>query len=594
LSSAVNSSPHPRSLTQLLRFTLRGYWPAAGALFLLLLFTYVMEGIGFSLVVPLLQAILSPGELAGGNVLQRALAQVSGLMPQDWRISGLLGLLIIVFSLKSLGLIAASGLTRWFVATLRMNWVVTAFLATIRAPYSEVAARPHGETLQNIIGETETAARGVLLVIEAAARVIQITVLLTILLLANWQATLFVLVIGVAAFALSWRNTGRLSINAGTTRQAIRQRANDVVSESITGLRTVKLLDIAGSRTKQLRQMLRVSRRVDALFEVVSSLPSNMIDLVAAVLGSAVIIFMTVVLGLRIEEAIPTTALFGLVFMRLASASGYLFSRRLNITTSLPSLWVVRHMMAAAPEQTRGSAPFKGFTGGLVFEDITLQPPGRQTIFDGLHMKIAPVGLTAIVGPSGSGKTTLVDLIVRLREPDRGRILVGDRDIHEFDVRSLRARVGYLSQEPQLFNGTVAENLLLGRPDATEAEMLRAASRAHVHEFVSAMEKGYATPLGRGGLLLSGGQRQRLALARELLRDPDLYIFDEPTSALDQQTEVIIGELINELSRTHPVVIISHRPDVISGAHVIYRIERGKALEMSRPETPKVSAGATP
>ena len=192
-------------------------------------------------------------------------------------------------------------------------------------------------------------------------------------------------------------------------------------------------------------------------------------------------------------------------------------------------------MMATAPEQTRGSAPFTGFTGGIVFEDITLQPPGRQTIFDGLNMRIAPVGLTAIVGPSGSGKTTLVDLIVRLREPDRGRILVGGRDIREFDVRSLRARVGYLSQDPQLFNGTIAENLLLGRPDATEAEMLQAASRAHVHEFVSAMEKGYATPLGRGGLLLSGGQRQRLALARELLRDPDLYIFDEPTSALDQR-----------------------------------------------------------
>ncbi len=594
MSSAVNSSPHPRSLTQLLRFTLRGHWPAAGALFLLLLFTSVMEGIGFSLVIPLLQAMLSPGELAGGNVLQRALAQVSGLMPQDWRIAGLFALLIVVFSLKSLGLIAASGLTRWFVATLRMDWVVSAFLATIRAPYSEVAARPHGETLQNIIGETETAARGVLLVVEAAARVIQITVLMTILLLANWQATLFVLAIGAAAFALSWRNTGRLSVNAGTTRQAIRQRANDVVSESITGLRTVKLLDIAGSRTKQLRQMLRVSRRVDALFEVISSLPSNMIDLIAVVVGSAVFVFMTVVLNLRIEEAIPTIALFFVVFIRLAGASGYLFSRRLHITTSLPSLWVISDMMATAPEQTRGSAPFTGFTGGLVFEDITLQPPGRQTIFEGLNMKIAPVGLTAIVGPSGSGKTTLVDLIVRLREPDRGRILVGDRDIREFDVRSLRARVGYLSQEPQLFNGTVAENLLLGRPDATEAEMLRAASRAHVHEFVSAMEKGYATPLGRGGLLLSGGQRQRLALARELLRDPDLYIFDEPTSALDQQTEVIIGELINELSRTHPVVIISHRPDVISGAHVIYRIERGKALEMSRPETPKVSAGATP
>jgi len=434
----------------------------------------------------------------------------------------------------------------------------------------------------------------VLLVIEFSARAIQMTVLVAILLLTNWQATLFVLAIGAAAFALSWRTTERFSLNAGTRRQAIRQQANDIVSESITGLRTVKLLDIAGGRSKQLRKMLRDYRRVDSAFEVISGLPSNMIDLIAAVVGAAVIVFMTVVLNLRIEEAIPTTALFGLVFIRLAGASGYLFSRRLHITTSLPSLWVVRDMLETAPEQTAGSTPFPGFGGDVVLEDIVLQPSGRATIFDGLTMRIASKGLTAIVGPSGVGKTTLVDLIVRLREPDRGRILVGGRNIREFDVRSLRARVGYLSQEPQLFNGTVAENLRLGRPNATDAEMLEAARRAHVHEFVSAMEQGYATPLGRGGLLLSGGQRQRLALARELLRDPDLYIFDEPTSALDRETEAVIGELINELSRTHPVVIISHRPDVISGAQVIYRIENGKAVELSLPEFPKASAGGAP
>jgi ABC-type multidrug transport system fused ATPase/permease subunit len=157
-------------------------------------------------------------------------------------------------------------------------------------------------------------------------------------------------------------------------------------------------------------------------------------------------------------------------------------------------------------------------------------------------------------------------------------------------VRSLRKRVGYLSQEPQLFNGTVAENLRLGRPGATAAETRMAAERAHVHDFVSAMPEGYDTPLGRGAVTLSGGQRQRLALARELLRNPDLYIFDEPTSALDQEAEAVIGQLINELSKTHPVVIISHRPDVIFGANVIYRIEQGKAVEQSLPEPMKVSA----
>jgi ATP-binding cassette, subfamily B, bacterial MsbA len=197
--------------------------------------------------------------------------------------------------------------------------------------------------------------------------------------------------------------------------------------------------------------------------------------------------------------------------------------------------------------------------------------------------------LTAIVGASGSGKTTLVDLIVRLREPDSGRILIDGRDIREFDVRSLRRRVGFLSQDTQLFNGTVAENIRLGRLDATDAEVRAAAQRAHVHDFVSSMPQGYDTPLGRDAVTLSGGQRQRLALARELLRNPDLYIFDEPTSALDQEAEAAIGGLINELSKTHPVIVVSHRLDIIFGATAIYRLEQGKAAESTLYQLAKVS-----
>jgi ATP-binding cassette, subfamily B, bacterial MsbA len=594
LSGTVDSNPDSRSLRQLLRPMLAGHWHQVAILFAVVLFTAIMEGIGFSLVVPLLQNLLSTTGDISGNAVQRVFAQINMWLPQQWRLAGLLGLLAFVFLIKSLGLTTSSGLTRWFVDTLRMDWVARIFAAYAKAPYSAVAARPHGEVVQTIIGETDLASRGVLLLVEFTARCIQITVLLSLLFLTDWQTMLFIAVLGALVFGLTWGSTHRFALQAGKTRQAIRRDVSDVVNETITGLRTIKLLDLATSRAKWLRKVLRDYRLVDTRFEVASSLPSNMIDLIGVTVGSAVILFMTMGLGLRIEEALPMLALFMLVFLRLANAAGYVFSKRLQIASSLPQLRAVYDAMNTAPEQIPGAVPFTGFAGGIAFEDVALQPPGRPTIFNGLNMGIAPVGLTAIVGPSGSGKTTLVDLIVRLREPDRGRILVGGRDIREFDVRSLRARVGYLSQDPQLFNATIAENLLLGRPDATEAEMLQAASRAHVHEFVSSMEKGYATPLGRGGLLLSGGQRQRLALARELLRDPDLYIFDEPTSALDQETEAIIGELINELSRTHPVVIISHRPDVISGAHVIYRIERGKAVEMSLPEFPKVSAGSVP
>jgi ABC-type multidrug transport system fused ATPase/permease subunit len=579
------------SIRQLLPPMLKGHWHQVAILFVVVLFTAVMEGIGFSLVVPLLQNLLSAtGDSSGGNTVQRVFSGISLWFPPPWRLAGLLGLLAFVFLIKSLGLITSSGLTRWFVDTLRMDWVARIFTAYAKAPYSVVAARPHGEVVQTIIGETDLASRGVLLLVEFAARCIQITVLLSLLLLTNWQTMLFIAALGALVFGLTWGSTHRFALEAGRSRQLIRRDVSDVVNETITGLRTIKLLDLATSRAKWLRKVLREYRLVDTRFEVASSLPSSMKDLIGVTVGSAIILFMTMGLGLRIDAVLPTLALFMLVFLRLADAAGYVFSKRLQIASSLPQLRAVYDAMITAPEQMPGAVSFPGFSGEIAFEDVVLQPPGRPVIFDGLNLRIAPRGLTAIVGPSGAGKTTLVDLIVRLREPDRGRVLIGGHDVREFDVRSLRARVGYLSQDPQLFNGTVAENLLLGRPGASEAEMLDAARRAYVHEFVSAMAQGYATPLGRAGLMLSGGQRQRLALARELLRSPDLYIFDEPTSALDHETETVIGELINELSNTHPVVIISHRPDVIYGAKRIYRIEHGKAAEMNLPELRKVGA----
>ncbi len=188
----------------------------------------------------------------------------------------------------------------------------------------------------------------------------------------------------------------------------------------------------------------------------------------------------------------------------------------------------------------------------------------------------------AFVGPSGSGKTTLVKLLAGLYRPSNGTLWFNDVDSMQLDYRQFRQRIGLVSQETQLFAGTIRENLLFVRPKATDAECMAALEAAAAGTILQRSSGGLDTRIGEGGLKLSGGERQRLAIARALLRDPDLVIFDEATSSLDSITEQAITETIKDITAKKPqlmTVLVAHRLSTIAHADVIYVLERGKIVE---------------
>lgn len=188
----------------------------------------------------------------------------------------------------------------------------------------------------------------------------------------------------------------------------------------------------------------------------------------------------------------------------------------------------------------------------------------------------------AFVGPSGSGKTTLVKLLAGLYKPTHGKLLFNDVDSQAMDYQQFRQRIGLVAQETQLFAGTIRENLLFVRPKATDAECLAALDAAAATTIMQRSAHGLDTRIGEGGLKLSGGERQRLAIARALLREPDLIIFDEATSSLDSITEQSITETIKDITLKKPqlmTVLIAHRLSTIAHADVIYVLERGKVVE---------------
>jgi ATP-binding cassette subfamily B protein len=204
---------------------------------------------------------------------------------------------------------------------------------------------------------------------------------------------------------------------------------------------------------------------------------------------------------------------------------------------------------------------------------------GDQPILQDLSLTIAAGSEVAIVGPSGSGKSTIIALLMRFWDPEAGRVVFDEHDARDVTLSSLRAQIGLVSQETFIFDTSVRENIAIGRPDADDVEIERAAEAAQLHDFILSLPSGYHTMLGERGVRMSGGQRQRLAIARALLRDPRILILDEATSALDPQTETEIQETLAVAAKGRTLISVTHRLAAVVTADRIFVLDHGRLVE---------------
>jgi len=211
----------------------------------------------------------------------------------------------------------------------------------------------------------------------------------------------------------------------------------------------------------------------------------------------------------------------------------------------------------------------KDVEGKIVFEDVSFQYDENTHILDNVNLTIEKGRTVALVGPSGGGKTTLCHLIPRFYEIDEGRIFIDDFDIKELDRSSLRKNIGIVQQDVFLFTGTIRENIAYGRLDASDEDIIEAAKKANIHEFIMNLEDQYDTYIGERGVKLSGGQKQRLSIARVFLKNPPILILDEATSALDNATELLIQQSLDELCKGRTTLIVAHRLSTIKNADEI-------------------------
>lgn len=216
--------------------------------------------------------------------------------------------------------------------------------------------------------------------------------------------------------------------------------------------------------------------------------------------------------------------------------------------------------------------------GDILFDSVDFAYEGKTQVLKDFSLHVAPGENVALVGPSGAGKTTICNLIPRFYDVDRGAVKVDGHDVRDLKLESLRNHIGMVQQDVYLFNTNIMENIRYGRPDATDAEVMEAAKLANAYDFIMALENGFKTHVGEKGVKLSGGQKQRISIARVFLKNPAILILDEATSALDNESEMIIQNSLDELTRGRTTITIAHRLSTVEAADTILVMEKDKGI----------------
>ncbi|NOG69235.1 glucan ABC transporter ATP-binding protein/ permease [Roseicella sp. DB1501] len=278
-----------------------------------------------------------------------------------------------------------------------------------------------------------------------------------------------------------------------------------------------------------------------------------------------------------VGEIVSFMGFANLVIGKLEAAVAFV-SRLVFQAPAIQQFFEVLDARSSVPEKP-GAAALSDVKGEVAFENVSFAYPGGPRILSDVSFRAAPGRTLALVGQTGAGKSTAMALLQRLWDPSGGRVTIDGHDLRDVTIESLRHNIGVVFQESMLFNRTIRDNLLVGRPGATQDEIERACRMAEAHDFITRQPRGYDTLVGERGASLSGGQRQRLAIARALLKDPPILILDEATSALDAATEARVQKALKALMAGRTTFIIAHRLSTVRDADEIMVFESGQIAE---------------
>jgi len=413
-----------------------------------------------------------------------------------------------------------------------------------------------------------------------------------ILFFLEWRLALLVLIpVPILTISMRWFNT-----RVRPVYRQVRARLGDInakLQDNLAGIRVIQAFGREASETERFTSesqryyeaRVRGIRYWSSFFPVmyfIASLGSVLVLGVGAVmvvrgqlsLGSMVAFLSYVV---SFYEPIRRLTEIDNVFQEAIAAGERIF----ELLDEVPEIEDAPD--AVALPRLRGEVRFHDVHfryGAASVGRVVNSPYEEPEVLHDVEFQIAPGEVVALVGPSGAGKTSIANLLCRFYDPIHGQVTVDGYDLRQVQIKSLRRQIAVVLQDTFLFNTTVRENLLYGKPDASEEEMIAAAKAAYAHDFIMALPQGYETEIGERGVKLSGGQKQRLALARAILANPRILILDEATSSVDAEAEYLIQQALDEVLKGRTALVIAHRLSTIRNADKIIALEGGRIIEI--------------
>ncbi len=374
-----------------------------------------------------------------------------------------------------------------------------------------------------------------------------------------------------------------------TKWRSVRSRLSELVAQiqdNLSGITVIKSFVQEEAAGRHVERRSREFRDASIEANMMSLIPAGLIESVAGI-GIVLVILSGGSAALEGRIALPDLFVFILYvghiyqpFLTLASMNDQL--QRASVSTDrVFQLLAIESDIVDAPG---AAAPAERHAWDVTFDGVTFGYDPQLPVLQDVDFRIEEGQVVALVGHTGAGKTTISSLLPRYYDPQRGRILAGGHDVRQLPLDYLRGHIATVQQDVFLFHGTVIENILFGRPEATREEVERAAQAANAEEFIRDLPNGYDTIIGERGVRLSGGQKQRLAIARALLKDAPILIFDEATSAVDTRTELLIQQAVARLLSDRTTLVIAHRLSTVRNADCLVVMDAGRVVEAGAHE----------